>query len=66
MQLRKENLKKYHRGQGQASIFFTLSFRNCISCVHNCNDLPSNKFFTPQFTLYDFHSKFRHHPFTGL
>ena len=21
---------------------FRLSFRNCISCVYNCNDLPSN------------------------
>ena len=26
----------------QAWIFFRLSFRNCISCVYNCNDLPSN------------------------
>ena len=23
-------------------IFFRLSFRNCISCVYNCDDLPSN------------------------
>ena len=22
--------------------FFRLSFHNCISCVYNCNDLPSN------------------------
>ena len=25
----------------QAWIFFSLSFRNCKSCVYNCNDLPS-------------------------
>ena len=32
MQLRKKILKK---------IFFRLSFRNCISCLYNCDDLPS-------------------------
>ena len=32
MQLRKKNQKKF---------FFRLSFRNCISCVYNCDDLPS-------------------------
>ena len=26
----------------QAWIFFRLSFRNCISCIYNCDDLPSN------------------------
>ena len=26
----------------QAWIFFRLSFCNCISCVYNCDDLPSN------------------------
>ena len=35
----------YRRGQGFEShtslSFFRLSFRNCISCVYNCNDLPS-------------------------
>ena len=32
----------------QASIsFFRLSFRNCKSCVYNCDD---HLFFTPQFT----------------
>ena len=36
----------YHRVQGFESrtlawIFFRLSFRNCISCVYNCDDLPS-------------------------
>ena len=25
----------------QAGIFFRLSFRNCKSCVYNCDDLPS-------------------------
>ena len=47
MQLRKESLKKnqacrYCRGQdwnpGKPD-FFRLSFRNCISCVNNCEDL---------------------------
>ena len=38
-------LHRYRRGQGsnplQAWIFFRLSFRNCKSCVYNCDDLPS-------------------------
>ena len=29
----------------QAWIFFRLSFRNCKSCVYNCDDLPSYKKF---------------------
>ena len=39
----------YRRGQGFESRtslnFFRLSFLNCISCVYNCNDLPSNKYY---------------------
>ena len=35
MQLRKESLKKN-------SCLYGISFRNCISCVYNCDDLPSN------------------------
>ena len=41
-------LHQYSRGQGFKShtslnfFFCRLSFRNCISCVYNCNDLPSN------------------------
>jgi len=29
--------------------FFRLSFRNCISCVNNCEDLLYIYFFIPQF-----------------
>ena len=41
-------LHRYRRGQRfesriEAWIFFRLSFRNCISCVYNCDDPPSNK-----------------------
>ena len=35
-------LRRYHRGQSSnpgKSDFFRLSFRNCMSCVFNCNDL---------------------------
>ena len=42
-------LHRYRRGQGFESrtsltffFFFKLSFRNCKSCVCNCDDLPSN------------------------
>ena len=39
------SLHRYRRGQGfesvQAWIFFRLSFRNCKSCVYNCDDHPS-------------------------
>ena len=28
----------------QAWIFFRFSFHNCISCVYNCDDLPSNDY----------------------
>ena len=39
-------LHRYHRGQGFESrtslnILFRLSFRNCKSCVYNCDDLHS-------------------------
>ena len=35
-------LHRYRRGQGSnpgKPDFFRLSFRNCISCVNNCEDL---------------------------
>ena len=35
-------LHRYRRGQGSSPgkpDFFRLSFRNCISCVNNCEDL---------------------------
>ena len=35
---------------GTSLNFSRLSFRNCVSCVYDCDDLPSNNFFTPQFT----------------
>ena len=42
-------LHRYRRGQGFESrisltiFFFRLSFRNCKSCVRNCDDVPSNR-----------------------
>ena len=42
-------LHRYRRGQGFESrisltfFFFRLSFRNCKSCVSNCDDVPSNR-----------------------
>ena len=42
MQLRKESLKK-----SGLPDFFRLSFRNCISCVNNCEDLLYTYFFIP-------------------
>ena len=39
----------------QAWIFFRLSFRNCISCVYNGDDLPSNNSSGSAFHIYDFH-----------
>ena len=34
--------------------FFRLSFRNCISCVNNCEDLLYIDFFIPQFKYMNF------------
>ena len=34
--------------------FFRLSFRNCISCVNNCEDLLYIHFFIPQFKYMNF------------
>ena len=51
-------LHRYRRGQGSnpgKPDFFRLSFRNCISCVNNCEDLLYIYFFIPQFKIYDFH-----------
>ena len=45
-------LHRYRRGQGSnpgKPDFFRLSFRNCISCVNNCEDLLYIYFFIPQF-----------------
>ena len=50
-------LHRYRRGQGSnpgKPDFFRLSFRNCISCVNNCEDLLYT-YFIPQFKIYEFH-----------
>jgi len=57
MQLQKESLKKSGRGQGSnpgKPDFFRLSFRNCIRCVNNCEDLLYMYFFNPQFKYMNF------------
>ena len=42
--------------------FFRLSFRNCISCVNNCDDLLYIYFFIPQFKYMNVvYSYFRPH-----
>ena len=50
-------LHRSRRGPGFGSstslnFFFRLSFRNCKSCVYNCDDLLSYNSFTPQFTYF--------------
>ena len=48
-------LHRYRRGQGSnpgKPDFFRLSFRNCISCVNNCEDLLYIYFFIPQFNIW--------------
>ena len=50
-------LHRYRRGQGSnpgKPDFFRLSFRNCISCVNNCEDLLYIYFFIPQFKYMNF------------
>ena len=50
-------LHRYRRGQGSnpgKPDFFRLSFRNCISCVNNCEDLLYTYFFIPQFKYMSF------------
>ena len=50
-------LHRYRRGQGSNPSkpdFFGLSFRNCISCVNNCEDLLYIYFFIPQFKYMHF------------
>ena len=50
-------LHRYRRGQGSnpgKPDFFRLSFRNCISCVNNCEDLLYIDFFIPQFKYMNF------------
>ena len=48
---------RYRRGQGSnpgKPDFFRLSFRNCISCVNNCEDVLYIYFFIPQFKYMNF------------
>ena len=50
-------LHRYRRGQGSnpgKPDFFRPSFRNCISCVNNCEDLLYTYFFIPQFKYMSF------------
>ena len=50
-------LHRYRRGQGSnpgKPDFFRLSFRNCISCVNNCEDLLYIYFFILQVKYMDF------------
>ena len=50
-------LHRYRRGQGSnpgKPDFFRLSFRNCISCFSNCEDLLYIYFFIPQFQYMNF------------
>ena len=49
-------LHRYRRGQGSSPgkpDFFRLSFRNCISCVKNCEDL-LYLFFHSAVQIYEF------------
>ena len=52
-------LNRYRRGQGFESrtslIFLMLSFRNCKSCVYNCDDLLSYNSSPRSSHIYDFH-----------
>ena len=50
-------LHRYRRGQGSnpgKPDFFSLSFRNCISCANNCENLLYIYFFIPQFKYMNF------------
>ena len=50
-------LHRYRGGQGSnpgKPDFFRLSFRNCISCVNNCEDLLYIYFFITQFKYMNF------------
>ena len=50
-------LHRYRRGQGSnpgKPDIFRLSFRNCTSCVNNCEDLLYIYFFIPQFKYVNF------------
>ena len=50
-------LHRYRRGQGSnpgKPDFFRLSFRNCISCINNCEDLLYIYFFILQFKYMNF------------
>ena len=48
-----QSSNKLHRIIGKPD-FFRLSFRNCISCVNNCEDLLYIYFFIPQFKYMNF------------
>ena len=51
-------LHRYRRGQGSSPgkpDFFRLSFRNCISCVNNCEDLLLHLFLHSAVQIYAFH-----------
>ena len=56
---------RYRRGQGSSPgkpDFFRLSFRNCISCINNCEDLLYIYLFIPQFKYMSFiYSQFHLH-----
>jgi len=55
VQLRKESLKAFSQGSNPGKPdFFRLSFRNCISCVNNCEDLLYIYFLIPQFKYMNF------------
>ena len=51
MQLQKESLKKFMLAgiQTLTSAILVVSFRNCVSCIFNCDDL---------FCIYYFHINF--------
>ena len=51
MQLQKESLKKFRLAgiQTLTSAILVFSFRNCVSCIFNCDDL---------FCIYYFHINF--------
>ena len=50
-------LYQYRRGfESRTSLnFFRLSFRNCKSCVYNCDDLLFHIILQPTVHIYDFH-----------
>ena len=49
----------------QAWIFFRLNFRNCLSCVYNCDDLSLISLFLPQFKYMTFTYSLSSHHLSG-